>query len=321
MALVPVRLALIGAGRWGRNYIRTIGSLAEAELTAVVSRNPETASLVPAGCAIVQGWWQVIRAPDIDGVIVATPAETHAEILLAAIDVNKPVLVEKPVVHSRDEAARVRAKLSNTEADILVDNVHLFHPAFRRLHRLAGSLGPIKSIKASAGNRGPYRAETSVLWDWGPHDLAMCLTLVPGPISIESARRVRSEAAGGGRGEELELELLLGVGSVTRASLRLSTLADQHRWFAVEFAEQTLVYRDRGPNGLVSLLPGAPLEEGGTPIDTATEQPLTRAVLDFCTLIFARSGDRASIDLSLAVVDALSDIEQRLTPRETNNPG
>ena len=39
-------------------------------------------------------------------------------------------------------------------------------------------LGPIREIAAVAGNRGPYREDVAVLWDWGPHDVAMALDLV-----------------------------------------------------------------------------------------------------------------------------------------------
>ena len=49
MPLPMIRLALIGAGRWGRNYIRTIMGLDGAELVVVASGNPETAGLVPRG--------------------------------------------------------------------------------------------------------------------------------------------------------------------------------------------------------------------------------------------------------------------------------
>ena len=42
----------------------------------------------------------------------------------------------------------------------------------------------IKSIRSVSGNIGPYRDEWSPLWDWGPHDLSMCLSLVEEKVNI-----------------------------------------------------------------------------------------------------------------------------------------
>ena len=51
-AAAKLRLALIGAGRWGRNYIRTVALSSDAELMRVASSNPQTRGLVPASCAV-----------------------------------------------------------------------------------------------------------------------------------------------------------------------------------------------------------------------------------------------------------------------------
>src|SRR5262245_7209975 len=157
-----VRLGLIGAGRWGRNYIRTIAGLDKVRLAMVASRNPETATLISSGCSLVDHWHAIVDASEIDGVIIATPPATHAKILITAIEYGKPVLVEKPVVQSRAEAICIRTALERRPVPIIVDHVHLFHPAFRALCRQASQLGPVRSIKSAAGNRGPYRKDVSV---------------------------------------------------------------------------------------------------------------------------------------------------------------
>ena len=88
-----LKLGLVGAGRWGRNYVRTIATLDGLRLAAVASRNPETATLVPPHCHIVTDWHDLIAMPGIDGIIIASPPATHAEILLAAIAAGKHVAV------------------------------------------------------------------------------------------------------------------------------------------------------------------------------------------------------------------------------------
>lgn len=304
-----VRLGLVGAGRWGRNYIRTIAGLDDVALVAIASRNAETATLAPAGCRIVEDWRALVDDPDVDGVIVASPAGTHADILIAALDAGKAVLVEKPVVTSRGDVARVRAALAGRPASILVGHTHLFHPAFRALCREAAALGPVRSVRSSAGAPGPYRRDASVLWDWGPHDLAMCLALLPGAARLTGARREARKVVDGVAAERLVLDLAFGD---VPANVTVSTLDERHRVFAAAFDAGTLVFRDFVPDKLVRLPPGVDIAAPGTPIEIGAEMPLTRMVLDFAQCIRTGSTDRRSIDIGLAVVDLLADAEAML---------
>jgi predicted dehydrogenase len=305
-----IKLGLIGAGRWGRNIIRTIAGLPDARLAAIASRNPATASLVPDDCRIVTDWRALIDLNDIDGVIIAGPPATHAEMLIAAIGRNRPALVEKPVVTTRVDVQRLRALLDGAETTILVDHTHLFHPAFRALQREAARLGPIRSIASAAGNRGPYRTDVSVLWDWAPHDIAMCLALVPGRCGAARATRLESRPVDGAMAETLALELTLAGG--VPAHIRLSTLDERHRWFAVRFDAGTLVYRDQGAAQLTRLAPGADLQSRGTALPVTDEPPLTRAIRDFVQAVRSGDRDRGSIELGLAVVEVILRIEQTL---------
>ncbi len=305
-----IRLALVGAGRWGRNYIRTIGALEGIELVAVASRNAATATLMPKGCRIVDDWRALLDATDVDGIIIASPPDTHADILIAAVDRGSAVLVEKPVVMSRHDATRIRTALAARPTIILVGHTHLFHPAFRALCREAALLGPVRSITSSAGNHGPYRRDASVLWDWAPHDLAMCLALLPGPARVDHARCAMARKVDGVAAQRLVIDLTFGS---TPANVTISTLDERHRWFAARFDSCTLVFRDFVEDKLVRYTPGADIAAGlGTPIATGSELPLTRAVLDFAESIRARNPDRRSIDLGLTVVELIADVDARL---------
>jgi len=304
------RLALIGAGRWGRNYIRTLDTLADVKLVAVASRNPESVALVAPSCRIVADWREIIESADVDGVIVATPPVSHAEILIAAVDAKKPVLVEKPLVRSREEAALIRFVLDGRAATILIDHIHLFHPAFRLLLRMAPSLGPIRSIESAAGNRGSFRRDVSILWDWAPHDIAMCLALLPGLARPIRAVRLDIEWIDGAAAETISIEIELTGG--VPAQIKLSTLEERHRWFAVKFDSCTLVYRDVGPVYLTRLRPDEDVQAPGEPILVRFEQPLSRAVLDFVDAIRLKATDRTAIDLGLAVVELIADIDDVL---------
>lgn len=311
MSAGAIRLALVGAGRWGRNYIRTIAALDDVRLVAVASRNPETVALVPAGCVIVEDWRAIVDAPDVDGVIIASPPASHAEILIASVEHGKAVLVEKPVVMLRSDATLIRSALARRDTTILVGHTHLFHPAFRTLCREASVLGSIRSITSSAGNRGPYRRDASVIWDWAPHDLAMCLKLVPGPARVVRAARLEAESIHGVDAERLALELALS-GSIP-ARITVSSMDERHRWFAAEFESCTLVFRDFVESNLARYAHGHDIHSNsGTAIATDDERPLTRAVMEFAANIRTMCRDRGSIDLGLAIVDLIADAESML---------
>jgi predicted dehydrogenase len=219
-----LRLGLIGVGRWGRNYVRTIGEVDGVVLAAVASSNPETSTLVPSGCRVVPDWRDLLT-DDVDAVIIASPPDSHARILLAAAAAGKAVLVEKPLVTTAADLAAIRQAL--TTSIVMVDHTHLFHPAFRALKTAVRARGRPLAIRSSAGNTGPYRTDVSVLWDWAPHDVAMALDLVPGPAEVCEARVVERRYVGAVAAERVRLKLLL-AGDV-RCEITLSTLEPRHR--------------------------------------------------------------------------------------------
>ncbi len=96
-----VRLGLVGAGAWGRNYIRTIAGLTGVVLARAASRNPDTQSLVPPDCVVTPDWRELVGATDLDGLILAVPPKVQAAIAEAAVRARLPLLLEKPIASVR----------------------------------------------------------------------------------------------------------------------------------------------------------------------------------------------------------------------------
>ena len=168
-----VRLGLVGAGPWGANIVRTIAELPGMLLTRLASRNPRSRDLVGRKCAISTDWRDVAGARDLDGVIIATPPDTHFAIASMALSHQIPVLIEKPLTMNLGQAEKLLHLAGSRAVHVQVDHTHLYHPAFRKLKSLLPQLGSLEVIRGRAGKRGQSRADTPVLWDWGPHDLAM----------------------------------------------------------------------------------------------------------------------------------------------------
>ena len=182
-----LRLGLIGAGRWGKIYIRTIEGMGpRLRLTHLATRRPENRALVK-GPVVLFSDWRKMLASDIDAVVIAAPASLHAEMAQACLEAGKPVLVEKPLCFDTATAQALRRQAEKAGVPVLVNYVHLYNPAYRALKRaVAGSRQPVRAILSEGTDLGPFRPDAGTLWDRCPHDVALCLDLIgregPGPV-------------------------------------------------------------------------------------------------------------------------------------------
>lgn len=285
-------LGLIGPGRWGRNYIRTIEASPRARLAATASRD----------------WRDLVKKPGIDGVIIATPPATHAEIAIAAIEAGLPVLVEKPLTLSIVEAREVLDHAERRSARVLVDHIHLFQPAWAELKHRAAALGPLRAVRGKAGDLGPFRDDATALWDWGPHDVALCLDLIGGmPVDV-SARRLETEQTATGAGEQIALTLTFG-GGVT-ADIEIGNLTSpKRRSFEAAYDDGMLMMDTLAADKLVFQTPGG--DRNAVLVDG--DLPLTVALERFVDMISRpEENNLASLRLAVDVVDVLDRCQRSL---------
>ncbi|MDA1089161.1 MAG: Gfo/Idh/MocA family oxidoreductase [Proteobacteria bacterium] len=302
-----LNLGLIGAGVWGRNFIKTIAGLDGARLTRLASRNPESAALVPPDCVISDDWRDLMAAQDLDGVIIATPPALHAEMTLAAIDAGLAVLVEKPMTLSLAEAEAVVSAARAKNAIVLVDHIHLYSAAWEVLKKEARVHGPLQAISAVAGNWGPFRPDTPMLWDWGSHVIAMAMDLVGRRPETAVARSIEIRDVENGKGEALALEL--GFGDIT-AKIVISTLYAEKNWlFTASLKGGELVYDDTLDDKLrLKITPQDP----GKPVALADGRPLERAVQAFSAAIHRGQADFKDAVLGHDVVGVLEQLQKHL---------
>lgn len=309
------RLGLIGVGRWGRNVVRAMPALAgRAVLAGVASRSVETRALLPESCRLFADWRALLAEGGLDGVVIATPPAAHAEMALAAIGHGIAALVEKPLTADPGEAARVAAAAASGAVPVMVDHIHLYNPAFRRLVELLPTLGPLTAIHAVAGNRGPYRADASVLWDWGPHDVAMALRLAGTPDRV--ALRRLDHAVVDGLAQE-NLELTLGFPGGLTAVSTFGTLMDKRRQLAVHGAAGVLLYDDLAPARLTRHPPGAPPlpdAAAGEPIACPGAAPLVQVLTEFAAVAAGQAPADDGLALGCQVVTLLAQAERSLAP-------
>lgn len=297
---LPVRLGLLGAGRWGRAYIQTIRALPGVTLSRVASRRPETGTLVGAECAVTPDWRAVAEADDLDGIIVATPPGLHAEMTAAAVAAGHAVLVEKPLTMSLTEAERLREFVARRHGLVIVDHTQLWNPAYEVLRALAPSLGLLRSVRSEAGGPGPFRVDVPVLWDWGAHDVALCLDLLAAePLETTAVIEERRRTPDGFR-ETVLLRLSFSGGC--DAELRVSNLLPhRRRSFTVELSGGALSFSSDDA-GIVRRRTATDAER----LPVTAEPPLTRVVRYFASAIEADARELRSLDLGVAVVSVLA---------------
>lgn len=306
----PVRLALIGAGRWGRNIIKACSALdGYLRLVSIASGNPETAALAPPGCAVFADWRSMLEAGGLDGVVIASPPALHAPMALAAIACRVPVLVEKPLTLDPESAQAVARAAQAAGVPVMVDHIHLYNSAFRKLLDLAPTLGPVREVRGHAGNRGPYRADSSPLWDWGAHDLAMIGSLLGLDPPTFAVRRLRREVVGGVHAENLELTL--GYGRDVTATCVVGTLMERRRDFRVRCDGGTLLYDDLAP---------AKLTLDGVAVPHGAETPLGCVLREFAAVVAGTAPVDGGLALGLEVVRLLARAEADLAAQSSRRP-
>lgn len=171
-------VAVIGCGYWGKNLIRDFHRL--GALVAVSDSIPDRAAEMAVRYDIrARTVDEILTDEDIDGVVVAAPAEHHAALALKAFAAGKHVYVEKPIsLKIKDAEAMIRAA-NEANRILMVGHLLQYHPVFLRLKRLVADkeLGNVRYIYSRRLSLGKLRTAENVLWSFAPHDISMILTL------------------------------------------------------------------------------------------------------------------------------------------------
>jgi myo-inositol 2-dehydrogenase / D-chiro-inositol 1-dehydrogenase len=107
---VTLRVGVIGTGNIGADHVRRLSrQVSGARVTAVFDVATQRAQDVArdVGAVAHPGWSGLVDAEDVDAVVIASPGPLHAEQVLACIDAGKPVLCEKPLATTGEDALKV----------------------------------------------------------------------------------------------------------------------------------------------------------------------------------------------------------------------
>jgi predicted dehydrogenase len=164
-----------------RSEVRWVADLNEQRLDAVKQRFPAV--------KVTSKPEEAITDPDVDAVIVATPAVTHYGLVKQALENGKHVLVEKPLTKDGVEGEELVALARSNERILLVGHIFVYNRAVRWVKDYidSGELGAVYYISSSRTNLGPIRADVNAAWDLASQDLAVFnYWLGATPISVSA---------------------------------------------------------------------------------------------------------------------------------------
>ncbi len=127
-----LRAVVIGAGFWGRNHARVLSEIEDCELYAIVDIDLERAERVARRYGVTRvyrDYREVASREDVDLATICTPTVTHAAIARNLVENGIPVLVEKPLAGSLEEASSVADAVKSSGVPLMVGFIERFNPA------------------------------------------------------------------------------------------------------------------------------------------------------------------------------------------------
>jgi len=132
-----LRLAVVGAGQFGRNHCRVVRESERAELVAVVDIDPARASEGAAASGAQALTSTHGLAGRVDAAIVAVPTSVHEEVADPLLEAGIDVLVEKPIATDLESATRLIDGAERHGRILQVGHLERFNPAVAELERRA----------------------------------------------------------------------------------------------------------------------------------------------------------------------------------------
>tara|TARA_B100002051_G_C16709399_1_gene625766 strand:- start:625 stop:1605 length:981 start_codon:yes stop_codon:yes gene_type:complete len=169
------KICVIGAGRWGRNHIKTLYRM--SSLAAVVESDKEVIRDLKKMYSDILFFSSIQEtfSYNFSGYVVATPAPTHFNISKMIIENGFSVLIEKPMTLNVPDAENLIDMANQNNVNIMVGHVLLFHPAIQKIKELinSGKIGELQYIYSNRLNLGQVRKEEDVFWSFAPHDISI----------------------------------------------------------------------------------------------------------------------------------------------------
>lgn len=185
-----MRVGVVGCGYWGAKHVRVLHTIPDVRQVIAIDQRQERLSSLKQAFRGLSTYPDLESALDqLDAVIIATPATTHARLALQALASGKSVLIEKPLATSTADAHRVIEEAEARSLVLMVGHTFEYNAAVWKLRELVqgGELGRVYYLDSARLNLGLYQSDVNVIWDLGPHDVSIFnYVLGAAPASVQA---------------------------------------------------------------------------------------------------------------------------------------
>jgi predicted dehydrogenase len=296
-----LRVAVVGAGSFGKNHLRVIHNSQHAELAGVFDLDTARAAEVaaPYGCLVFSSLEEL--AASAGAAIVATPTITHSEIGCRLLELGLDVMMEKPISNTLAGAQALVETAERRGKVLQVGHLERFNPAILALESVITT--PLFFEVHRLSEFSPRSLDVDVVLDLMIHDLDILLALIgkkpeeirAAGISILSSRvdiaNVRLQFPGGCIAN-------ITASRVSTERVRKLRLFQPHEYISLDYGRQDAVrFRVKPPMAI-----------DFAPLPVVKDEPLRLELADFFESIATRRPPRVTGRQALAALEVALDI-------------
>ena len=310
-----IRVAVVGAGEFGRNHVRVYREIEGADLIGVYDQDARRAA------AVAKEFQTKVLATleelhgHADAVSVAVPTVAHAEVGCRLMEMGLDVLVEKPMAVNLAEADALLASAKKYKRILQVGHVERFNPAVIAVEPILNR--PLFFEVHRLGVFTPRSLDVDVIYDLMIHDLDVLLALVKEPVTEVKAvgipvltdkvdiAHARLEFVGGAVAN-------VTASRVSTERVRKMRFFQQHEYISLDYAR-----RDALRVGVKR--PGPQPEFGFQKLDAPAMEPLRAELEAFVDATRTRkepktngAAGRAALELASRVMASIQEHAERV---------
>ena len=191
-----IRIAVLGCGRIGRMHSRALARHPRAELTHVYDIVPAVAAEVASELNVNagNGIAEILAAPKLDAVLIATPTATHVELIQTVAHAGKAIFCEKPIDLDMARVRDCERSIEGLGTTVMIGFNRRFDPSFRALRNRvkAGEIGAVEQVIITSRDPAPppisYIAGSGGLFrDMTIHDFDMARYIAGDIVEVHAS--------------------------------------------------------------------------------------------------------------------------------------
>lgn len=311
----PIRVAVVGAGEFGKNHVRVWKTMPGAELAGIVDANADRAVKIAAefGTVVLPGI-ESLANEGVSAVSLAVPTKVHATVGCQLLDSGIDVLVEKPMAASLEDADRLIVSAARNKRILQIGHVERFNPAVVAAQKIVQR--PMFFEIHRLGIFTQRSLDIDVVYDVMIHDLDILLSFIDSPVADLKAVGIpvitdKVDIAQARIEFETGTVANLTASRVSTEKVRKMRFFQEHEYISLDFTRQDALR--------IKVTPGAAQPIGFEKLETALEEPLHAELRSFLHSVRTRkpaavdgSAGRRALALADAVMTGIQDHARRV---------